>query len=260
MPELNIDGEVISYDERGQGRNLVLVHGFPLDRRIWEDQVAGLSDVCRVITVDLPGFGKSTMKNAFTIPSLADTLHKFLGRINALPCILGGLSMGGYVAFACLTKYLPDLSGLLLVDTKCEADTAEGKAARLRMAEIARTKGSKAIADEMEPKMLAPDADPRVRQKLRRIMEDCPPKTIETALMAMRDRDDYRDKLPSVAVPTLIIVGEKDVLIPQSLCNSMCHEMPRCEMAVIRDAGHMAPMEKPAEVTAAIRRWLANVQ
>lgn len=261
MPTLNIDGNLISYDERGQGKKtLVLVHGFPLDRRIWEHQVAGLSDICRVIAVDLPGFGKSTIAAPFTILSLADVLHKFLGQINALPCILGGLSMGGYIAFAYLTKYLPDLAGLLLVDTKCEADTAEGKAARLRMAEIARTRGSKAIADEMEPKMLAPDADPGVRRKLRQIMEACPPRTIETALLAMRERDDYRDKLPSVAVPALIVVGEKDVLIPQSLCNSMCHEMPACEVAVIRDAGHMAPMERPAEVTAAIWRWLANVR
>ena len=258
MPEVNVNGDVMSYEERGQGKNLVLVHGFPLDRRIWVDQVAGLSEVCRVITVDLPGFGQSRMQSPFTIPSLADSLHQFLQKIHALPCILGGLSMGGYVAFAFLTKYLPDLSGLVLVDTKCEADTADGKAARLRMVEVARTKGAKGIADEMEPKMTAPDADPQVKLRLREIMEACSAKTSEVALLAMRERGDYRDKLPSVAVPTLILVGDKDVLIPQSLCNSMCHEIPLCEVTVIKDAGHMTPMEKPAEVTAAIRRWFPN--
>jgi 3-oxoadipate enol-lactonase len=259
MPQVNINGGTISYEEHGQGKPLVLVHGFPLDRRIWQHQVAGLAGQCRVIAPDLPGFGQSAAARPFTIPSLAADLHQFLRQIDALPCILGGLSMGGYVAFAFLTSYLADLSGLLLIDTKCEADTAEAKAGRLRMAEIARTRGAGAIADEMEPKMTATDADPQVRQRLRRIMEDCPPATIEMALLAMRGRDDYRDKLPSVAVPTLIIVGDQDAIIPQSLCNSMCHEIPHCEMTIIPGAGHLSPMEKPAEVTEAIRRWLGRL-
>ncbi len=160
MPDVTINNQKISYTERGRGLPLVLVHGFPLDNRIWESQLAALSDQYRVIAPDLPGFGKSqpSPKNPFTMESLADTLHAFLTQIKATPCALAGLSMGGYMAFAYERKYPTTLKAFILVDTKAEADTTEGKAGRNKMIETVRTQGPPAIAAAMMPKMLSAES------------------------------------------------------------------------------------------------------
>jgi len=263
MPEVNINGQTISYTERGRGLPLVLVHGFPLDNRIWESQVANLSDKYRVIAPDLPGFGKSQPPRPFTMESLADALHAFLTQIKALPCALAGLSMGGYMSFAYERKYPIDLKALILVDTKAEADTPDGKAGRNKMIETVRTSGSPAIAAAMLPKMLSPQtlqSRPQLVQQVKSIMESCPPQTIEYALAAMRDRNDYRDCCPSVALPTLILVGDADVITPPAVAESMHKDIPHSKLVIIKGAGHLSPMEQPEQVNQAIRQFLATIK
>src|SRR4051812_25394164 len=98
MPTQNVNGTTLSYSERGAGPALALVHGFPLDSRIWEAQLNELSNRFRVIAPDLRGFGHSRSDAPFTMESLADDVHALLEKIGALPCVLGGLSMGGYAA------------------------------------------------------------------------------------------------------------------------------------------------------------------
>ncbi len=262
MPTIDFDGVGFNYEERGGGTPLVLVHGFPLDGRIWEDQLSALCDRYRVIALDLRGFGRSRAEQPFTMQSLADDVHHVLEKLGALPCVLGGLSMGGYVALAYVSKYPTDLKGLALIDTRCEADTPEGKQNREKMIESVRCAGSEAIANAMMPKMLAPDAQqsrPQLMQRLRTIMEECPPKTIEHALAAMRDRRDYRDRLASIAVPTLIIVGEHDAITPPSVSEFMRKEIPSSELVVVKGAGHMSPMEQPEQVNRAIRQFMETV-
>src|SRR5688572_1436579 len=156
MPSIDIDGTRFNYSERGTGTPLVLVHGFPLDNRVWEDQVAGLSDRFRVIAPDLRGFGQTRSEQAFSMESLAEDLHRLMTKLDARPCVLAGLSMGGYVALAYDARYPTDLKGLVLVDTRAEADSAEGKQGREKMICTVREFGSAAIANAMMPKMLAP--------------------------------------------------------------------------------------------------------
>jgi 3-oxoadipate enol-lactonase len=263
MPSIKVVGGEMNYVERGRGTPVVLVHGFPLDATIWTAQLEALSDEYRVITPDLPGFGKSPAGSGpFTIESLADSVDDFMCKVNARGGVLGGLSMGGYVAFAHLVKYPTHLKAVMLIDTKCEADTAEGKAGRGKMIEAVRQNGSKAAADAMEPKMFAPDAGkgrPELVKRLRGIMEACPAETIVHALAAMRDREDYRDKLASIAVPTLVIAGDQDVIMPLKGAEAMQREIPNSRLAVIKGAGHLAPMEQPEQVNRAIREFLQTL-
>lgn len=259
MPTIEINGQQLNYNEKGEGSAAVLVHGFPLDRRIWDAQVEGLSDGYRVIAPDLRGFGKSQPGKPFTIEDLADDLHQLLEKIGALPCVLGGLSMGGYVSLAYVAKYPTDLKGLMLIDTKAEADTAEGKANRLKMIESCRVGGAKVVADSMASKMTAPGASAEVVAKARRIMEECPPATIEHACLAMLSRRDYRGELPSIAVPTLVIVGEQDAFIPLALARDMSRQIARARLAVVGKAGHLAPMEQPDETNRVIGSFLADL-
>jgi pimeloyl-ACP methyl ester carboxylesterase len=258
MPYRTINNILTAYQEQGTGKPLVLIHGFPLDWRIFEQQVAALSKNSRVIAPDLPGFGQSKSDKPFSIASLADHVHELLKSLNALPCALGGLSMGGYIALAFAKKYPQDLSALILMDTRAEGDTPEGKAARDKMIELVRKEGSKAIANQMLPKMFAEQtlkSNADAVKKIRDIMEHCPPKTIEHALAALRDREDYSGILSSITAPTLIIVGEHDALTPPKMAQTLDEKIPNSKLIQIPGAGHVSTMEKPAEVTAAIAEF-----
>ncbi len=259
MPTRNIHGQELYYEERGRGPALALLHGFPLDGRMWEQQLASLSDRYRVIVPDLPGFGRSRLEAAFTIESLADDVHELLKALEALPSALAGLSMGGYVALAYVKKYPTDLRALALVDTKAEADSPQAREGRQKMIELVRTSGPRAVADAMQPKMLSPDTishRPQQVRALREMMENCPDATIENALAAMRDRRDFTNVLPSITVPTLIVVGESDAITPPEVAQAMGRAIPSSEVVVIRGAGHMSPLEQPEQVSAALRSFL----
>jgi pimeloyl-ACP methyl ester carboxylesterase len=248
----------LSYTEKGNGEALVLLHGFPLDRRMWENQIAELSSDRRVIAPDLRGFGQSGSEEAFTIESLAADVHRLLAEINAVPCVLAGLSMGGYVALAYIAKYASDLRGLVLVDTKAEGDNPPQLEGRAKMIELVRREGSKAVAQQMLPKLVAEDVPhtrPAIARALREMMEPCPPKTVEHALVAMRDRPDRSSQLPAIRVPALIIVGDADAITPVAVAESMQKQIPNATLVVVRGAGHMSPMEQPAQVNQAIRRF-----
>ena len=254
--------DVLSYTDQGSGDAIVLLHGFPLDRRMWDAQVAKLSERYRVIAPDFRGFGQSRRSDPFTIESLADDVHMFLDQLVAKPCVLAGLSMGGYVALAYVKKYAADLRGLVLVDTKAEADTPQGKEGRAKMIELVRAEGAKAVAEQMMPKMLAAGTiqnRPDIAKQLRTVMENCPDHTIEYALAAMRDRPDRTAELPSVKVPTLVIVGDADAITPPDVAKKMADAIPGAKLETVRGAGHMSPMEQPEQVNRAMERFLASL-
>ena len=259
MPTRTINGTSIAFVEQGSGPALVLLHGFPLDSRIWEAQLSRLSGRFRVIAPDLRGFGQSQGGAAFTMEALADDVHALAAQLGAAPFVLGGLSMGGYVAHAYAKKYPTDLRGLILIDTKAEGDTPEGKQGRQTMIDLVRASGPKAVAEQMRPKMLAPataTGNAEVLRRLNQIMEACPAETIEYALLAMRDREDHTADLPSLPVPALVIVGEADAITPPSAAEAMQKAIPRCARVVIPDAGHMTPMEQPERVNQAIAEFM----
>lgn len=241
---------------------LVLLHGFPLDRTVNREVARQVAGVRRVLNVDLPGFGESPAVGAFSIPDLARHVRHFLMRKGALPCVLGGLSMGGYVALAYHRLFRADLRGLVLIDTKAEADTPEAKANRDRMIDIANREGSAAIARLMLPRMMAPahstPGHPLV-QRLMEVMSACPAETVAVALAAMRDRDDYLQDLLTTDLPVLVVTGEHDVITPPSLGEQTAARCRRGRFARIDGAGHMAPLERPEAVAGAIRSFLADV-
>lgn len=252
----------LPYTDRGRGDALVLLHGFPLDSHMWDAQAERLSANYRVIAPDFRGFGQSRRSDPFTLESLADDIHLFVEQLVAVPCVLAGLSMGGYVAQVYARKYPKDLRGLILVDTKAEGDTPEAKAGRAKMIELARAAGAKAVAEQLIPKMVAAGTlknRPEIVRALRSMMEGCPPRTIEYALAALRDRPDRSDELGAIAAPTLIIVGDEDAITPPSFSETMRARIPNATLEVIRGAGHMAPMEQPEQVSRAIEQFMRGL-
>jgi 3-oxoadipate enol-lactonase len=253
MPTCKLRGIEMAYTDRGQGQPLVLLHGFPLDRRVWDDCCALLENQYRVITPDLRGFGQTAFGGPFTIRSLADDVRELLIALDALPCILGGLSMGGYVALAFAEAFASDLNGLILIDTKSAADSTEAKQSRQQMSDLTRSGGSTAVASQMFPKMIAPASrGSAAAAKLLAIMEGCPALTIEHALAAMRDRADYTPMLARQEAPVLIVVGAEDAIASPAIARAMHEATPNSRLAIIPAAGHMAPIEQPAAFAEAV--------
>ena len=263
MPSETVNGITLAFEDRGKGLPVVLLHGYPLDSRMWTNELHSLNAQYRVIAPDLRGFGKSPSIEPLTIEDLADDVHALLARLEALPCALGGFSMGGYVALAFIKKYPKDVRALILVDTRAEADTSEGKAGREKAIELVRQSGATAIADQMLPKLLMPEDQrrgPKVSDAVRGMIESQPPLTIEHALRAMRDREDYTAMLPSIAVPTLILVGEKDPLTPPQLSRAMHERIPRSRLVEIPNAAHLTPLENPDAVGRAVQDFLRSLK
>lgn len=263
MAKITVNGTSLFYHDQGQGLPLVLLHGYPLDSRLWQHQLSDLSGGFRVILPDLRGFGQSTDGGEFTIESQADDVHALAGALKLGKFVLAGLSMGGYITLAYCRKYPSTLSGVGLIDTRAQGDTPEGRQNREKAIDLVQLQGSKAIADQMLPKLLAPETinhRPHLAMAVRQMIEQCSAQTIATALAAMRDRPDQTEFLPSLADPTLIVVGDLDVITPPVIADAMHQAIPQSRMVVIRGAGHLAPLEQPHQVNQALRSFLHGIK
>ncbi len=259
--QLILNGRMVGYDENGDGAPLVLIHGYPLNRMIWEAQWEGLNQSARVLALDLRGFGESEMvAGATAIETYADDVHELI-RALAIeqPAIIAGLSMGGYVALAYARKYGAHVAGLILANTKATPDSAQAKMARDQSAALAQEKGAAAIAETMLPKLLAPktlQTNGELAEQVKRIMASATVPGIVGALGAMRDRPDSLDVLQTVNVPTLILAGADDALMPLAEQEKMKQAAANSTLVVIPDAGHLTPMEQPDAFNRAAAEFL----
>jgi 3-oxoadipate enol-lactonase len=257
MPHAYVQSTRLWYAEAGSGPALLLVHGFPLDSRIWDDVLPLLTPHRRVITLDLRSFGQSdplAPGAGFSMRQLALDVAGFCTLHKVAPCAMAGLSMGGYVLQELASEKPEMIRHLVLLDTKAEADSTEARNKRNAMADLVGEKGPGAVADQMMPNMLAPGAPPEVRRKLRAIMESQRVDTIASACIAMRDREDYVNLLPRLSMPVDIIVGEHDAISPPTLMRAMHERLAYGRYFVIPGAGHLSPMENPRAVAEALLR------
>lgn len=252
---------MLSFDDLGPKSSatpVILLHGFPLSRAVWADAAASLGKHRRALTVDLIGFGQSAGRDAWTLDDQARAVREVALQAGITRFVLGGLSMGGYVSLAYHRLFPQDLAGLLLVDTKSVADTEEGKEGRNRMADVARREGSATIAKLMFPKMLAPTAPQRVQDQLMSIMNACPAPTVATACIAMRDRPDFTPDLAATKVPVHVVTGRHDAITPPEIGKQLA-QAAKGGYTEIADAGHMAPLERPDAVAAAINAFASKL-
>jgi len=146
----------VEFADTGQGKPVVLLHAFPLSRVMWRTQVDAVSGICRLITPDLRGFGgTSPFDGPPSVERMADDIQALLDKLKIQePVAVGGLSMGGYVALAFARKYADRLRGLILADTRAEADTADGRANRDQMINFARMHTAADVIEQMLPNMV----------------------------------------------------------------------------------------------------------
>ena len=218
--QTHVNGITLAYSDRGTGLPIVFLHAFPLNRTMWVEQEEALSLQFRVITIDMRGHGESDAPLwRYTLEQTADDVNALLHQLSIQQAIFVGLSMGGYILFAFYRKYAASVKGLILADTKAQADTVEGKEGRFQMAQTAYTQGPSAIADLMIPKLLSPQTiqtRPGLVQRVRAMIENNQVSGIAGDLMAMAERLDSVPLLKQITCPAQIIVGELDQATPPS--------------------------------------------
>ena len=242
---------------------LLLVHAFPLDARMWEPQVSHFSGRIPVVAPNLPGFGGSAPDGSVLTMGVA--AERCLGGLQSAgmeQAIVCGLSMGGYVAFEFLRHYPQNLAALVLADTRAEADAPEVKERRNKQQEQVRAEGISGLIDTLTETLLSDttrENKPDVVAKVKTLMEN-PASGYLGALEAMKKRRDSSGELSSIAVPTLVIVGEKDALSPPEVARKMHEQVSGSKLVVVPEAGHLSSLEDPDAFNGALADFLESIE
>jgi pimeloyl-ACP methyl ester carboxylesterase len=240
---------------------VLLVHGFPLDHRMWLDQIDALASRYRVIAPDLRGFGGSLgTSGTTTMDRFADDLCIVLDQLGALePVAVCGLSMGGYVALALWQRHAVRVRALALLDTRAAPDSPEAARNRHKLADRVLAGGVGELTDAMLPKLLAPrtlESSPQVVGRVREMIDNCDPEGVAAALRGMAERPDSTSLLSEINVPTLCLVGESDAISTADEMRQMAAAISGARYVVVPNAGHLTTMENPSATNDALLGFL----
>jgi pimeloyl-ACP methyl ester carboxylesterase len=236
---------------------LVLLHAFPLDHRMWDGVRDGIADHVELVTPDQRGFGGTALGG--DEPDLTAVAEDVVAGLRGRRVVLGGCSMGGYVAMAVLRAAPELVAGLVLVSTRATADTGAGREKRHAMAARIEEEGTHFVPEAVLPTLLGAETHerrPEVVEAVRTLVSEQDGAAIAWAQRAMAARQDATDLLRRTDVPALIIRGEQDELIPAEDADALAAALPKAEPVVLAGAGHLPPLEVPEEFTGAVARWL----
>jgi pimeloyl-ACP methyl ester carboxylesterase len=249
---------------------VVLLHAFPLDKRMWDDVVGPIAESgWDVVVPDLLGFGESLLDeddldDTPTLAAQARGVLSILDQIGLSNVVVCGLSLGGYVAMELVRQDPSRIAGLALVDTKATADTDEARANRLRVAEQVLDSGStEALARAMLPNLLGAttrDTRPEVVERVRGWILDADPVGVAVAQRAMAARPDSLADLASLVVPGLVLWGAEDTLAPRAEQELMVSAMRDARFVEIPECGHLCAVEAPEATVAALLAFLRDVE
>ena len=265
VPFVDVDGVRLHYSEAGSGEPaLVLLHAFPLHAGMWAPQLEALSPGRRVVAPDLLGFGGSEAPDSmyrYTMLGFADLVAGLLDRLGLDRVVLGGLSMGGYVAFAFLRQYPERVSALILADTRASADTTAVFERRTDQQDQVARIGTTALIEVLLAGLLSDHTKSDrldLVEQVRRLMAN-PAAGFIGALEAMKHRPDATEELASISVPTLVVVGEDDALSPPDVARDMHERIEGSRLAVLPRAGHLSNLEAAEEFNAAVADFLEEL-
>jgi len=253
----------MSYRDLGEGDPLILLHAFPLNGRMFESQMRAFSGGHRVVAPDYPGFGRSPRTPAQPdVHYYAEGVRDLLDRLHLERVILGGVSMGGYVAFECMRLFPERVSALVLANTRAEPDSEEIRETRNEMALHVAQEGVGVLVKLQLERLLAPDTlhnDEEVVEVVRAMILDSSPDGAVAALGAMRDRPDSTPLLGEINVPTLVIGGEEDGISSPEVMGAMAAKIPGAHYVSIPRTGHLSNLEAPEKFNAALSDFLKSI-
>ena len=253
----------IAFSEYGEGEPILLLHAFPLNGKMWEPQAKAFSDEYRIVTPDHPGFGRSPYPPAQPdMRFYAERIQELLDRLELERVVLGGLSMGGYVAFSCLRLFPERISGLVLANTRPDTDSEEVRRSRKDMACRVADEGVGVLIGLQMERLLSTATlqnEPLVVEQVKSMMLESSPDGAVGALGAMRDRPDSTPLLPEIDVPTLVVGGEEDGISSPEVMGEMAQKIPNSEHYTLSGAGHLSNLEAAGEFNDVLGGFLKNL-
>jgi pimeloyl-ACP methyl ester carboxylesterase len=243
---------------------LILIHGYPFDHTLWYSVIASLGSTAKVFAPDLPGFGRSgpPPEQAPSLEVYAEYLLHYLDRNGFEKVILGGMSMGGYIAAAFAERFSERLGGLALISSQAAADSEESRQNRFKLIEKIRKDGVAVAVAAILPKMFAPSRP--ISDDFRAFVAEGAEKAgvegLCWALEAMAGRPDRTAAVTQLDIPTLIAHGREDAIIPMARARDLAEQCRHPYFAELRLAGHATPLEAPDELAQGLARLVKNVQ
>jgi 3-oxoadipate enol-lactonase len=249
--------------ERGDGPPVVFVHGYPLNHEIFAPQLESLSTDHHILLVDLPGFGLAKDSPVpQTLSGFAEEVGRTISARFTEPVVLVGHSFGGYIALELMRSHPEMIRALVLANTRAEADPGEAKEKRLATARRLENPSERLDAVETARSLVAEatwEAEGDVAHTVRALVEDAPSPAIIGSLRAMAGRPDFTPFLSSIEVPTLVIWGEADRLIPTPQTRALVARIRGSRGVGIARAGHLPSLETAAEFDRALTDHLARL-
>ena len=263
MKKISIGTLHLNVVDKGVGKVVLLIHGFPLDHTMWQSQIEDLSRDFRIIAPDLRGFGASNSNDdSLSMAQFADDLDLLLTALEVEGSVtVCGLSMGGYIAWEFWRRHPQRLSRLILCDTRATADDAETRQTRIATAKRVLHDGSEFLAKMMVPKLFSQET---LEQRLplveetRQVILQTRPASVAAALRGMAEREDASTWLSEIQIPALILCGVSDSITPVHEMQQLAKALPLSRYVTIPQAGHMAPLENPLVCNRELRNFLEH--
>ncbi len=258
------DDLCVSWRERGAAPSpaLVLLHAFPLSGAMWNAQIERFGNCFHVLAPDARGFGDtSPFSNPPSVSQLARDLSGLLDYLKIERAIIGGCSMGGYVALEFARQFPDRMRALILCDTRADADSPSAKATRDEMIAFALQHDGLAVANRMLPKLLSDQTrveHPEVAEQVRDMVRSLSGENAAHMIAALRDRSGSTPVLGSIRVPTLVIGGEDDAISPPDVMAQMAAQIENAKHVVVASVGHLSSLEQPREWNREVEQWLSE--
>ncbi len=258
-----IKNNIAIYQEGDPSKmTIFFIHGFPYDHSMWDEQVAALSLHHSCVTYDIRGLGESPAGlGQFTMESFADDVEYIIDNMMLDKPVICGLSMGGYIALRSVERFEHKLGGLILCDTKSQADDNEGKLKRAASIAKIDGEGLESFVNSFVPNCFAPQSVQDLGQSYYEILarsSSYDPVGVKGCILAMLGRNDTTGYLHNIKIPALVLCGEYDRLTPTDSMRSLAEKIKGSRFVIIPNAGHMTPVENPDAVTGAIKKFMSD--
>ena len=253
----------IAYEAIGHGPPVVLLHPFPAHHELWLPASQSLTSRYRIILPDLRGHGESEVgEGPATMEKHSSEMTRVLDECGVGRAIFNGVSIGGYVLFEFWRRFRNRVAGIVIVDSRPQADTPEGRSNRFKAAEDVMQRGSEPFLDSLIPKLFGRttvETRPDLIDLARPMMKKMSPQAIAQVQQGMAERPNSIPTLKTIDVPTLILIGEEDMLATIADGELMRQHMPNSDLKIIARAGHFSPWEQPEEVGRLLRQFADRV-
>lgn len=263
--ELIVDNLKVSYTDEGPDNApvIILIHGFPLNKSMWNKQVEVLIEKCRVIAYDVRGHGSSEAgTDDFSVELFANDLIALMDSLKIESATLCGLSMGGYIALNAIENYPKRFDALILCDTSCAADSSEAKEKRLMAIESIDRYGVEQYANESLKNLFAAESFVTNRETIlwvKEMITETPVKTFSNTLIALAERKEACDNLYKIEVPVLILVGNEDSITPPYMAMFMQNNIRGSQFHIVEHAGHLCNIENDYEFNNHLLNFIFSV-